>query len=385
MAEGMPIDLRKLRELRGLTQADLAKHVRSRQGRPLGQSQVSRYEENPDSIPLGLLLQWLDVLGVDIEAMPLRWYLGEACRLERTRHRLIEPGSPYRELERKVHLLKEYLHAWGGSKPADLPFALPSPERFVAFVEQTARKPHLCLFGTGGSGKTSLANVLLGLRGPKLPVRPWPTTSVPVYVRHVIERPAFMQERVWVMGEAEGVPFDPTAPATESYYLRHRLAAGGFDTIREQGFHAGFAQHSGNRPSWVLVFLDAPILRACTIIDTPALEAEPLSENRVAAWRGIRAEICVYVSSALRFLSPEDFYGLKYVLSQLSPPSGDRALALRRLFVVMTNADLVGDASQVSRLLDDGAERAFEHLGKTFRDWAKSQGVDAKRDALRSR
>lgn len=90
----MNINFRRYREPKGISQEAVA----SRLG--ISADQVRHYEQFPAKVPMGMAVNWLQILGVDIatamseEIPPLPG---------------IEPGSPYAELYRRLNLLNQYI------------------------------------------------------------------------------------------------------------------------------------------------------------------------------------------------------------------------------------------------------------------------------------
>jgi len=86
----MNIDFRGYREKARLSQAEVANMLE------LSQAQVSRYEQSPEAVPMGLAVKWLQILGVD---------LATAMSEVVTTRQGIDLGNPYSELYRRLSLI----------------------------------------------------------------------------------------------------------------------------------------------------------------------------------------------------------------------------------------------------------------------------------------
>lgn len=90
----MNIDLLGYRQNAGMGQVEVANAL------DISKMQVNLYEQAPDTVPMGLLVKWLQILGIDLAtamSAPIPPLKG------------INPGTPYTELYRKLNLLNQYI------------------------------------------------------------------------------------------------------------------------------------------------------------------------------------------------------------------------------------------------------------------------------------
>src|SRR5262249_37852299 len=85
---------------------------------------------------------------------------------------------------------------------------------------------------------------------------------------------------------------------TESNWTDSRVAIGGYDTLKDYGVH--HERHSQVDAHYAVVFLDAPVLRACNVIDLPGRRNEREHTDADAK----RAEEAYPMIDVVIFLSP---------------------------------------------------------------------------------
>ncbi len=132
----MTINLKALRERAGLSQAALA------EGTGLSQPAISRFEDNPDTVPWGEMLRLLRALGVNPAEQA-----EEASPPVRTG---LDLGSPTAQLQRDLSLLVEF----AGSAPEamrSLP-DVPTVDELMRLAGLLGRKPNVSLTGPFDGG-----------------------------------------------------------------------------------------------------------------------------------------------------------------------------------------------------------------------------------------
>ncbi|MGA3197782.1 MAG: helix-turn-helix domain-containing protein [Terriglobales bacterium] len=329
----MPITLKELRTAAGLSQEELGLRIN------LSQAQISRYESEPGSAPLDLVELWCGACGTSLE---------DASRaFTSVNHLGIDAGDPYAALRRQLELLEQYV----GSAP-EIPEKFPplsiTPTDFSVKLREWKRKPTVLIAGRFDSAKTRIANALLGSNN--LPAQYTPTTSVVTFVRHLSDRPAWQREEVWIMGKN----FNPTQWDEEKHCESHKVMAGSFDTLRKFGTKDSEGEAIGARSA--LVYMDAPILRSCTLIDLPGYADEYVEEQIANASSGL-ADILIYTSPAKGFLDASDFLHLGMLLRSLSAVN-----KYRNLFIVATHADPSISEEDLKKILKKGRTRLYKHL-----------------------
>jgi hypothetical protein len=113
-----------------------------------------------------------------------------------------------------------------------------------------------------------------------------------------------------------------------------------------------------------LVYMKAPVLRGCTLVDLPGYEDdEALDVLTKSIASG--ADVLIYAAPSNNFLDIRDRHSLGMFLRLLLPQksSGDYLLSLRRLVILATHANVARFSDDTMRtILDRGSERMFSTL-----------------------
>lgn len=365
------MDLKKLREKAGLSQSELA----SRTG--LTQAQVSRYEQAPESVSATVLITIFQALGLDPQtAMSL---LMESQQVETP----INPGAPYSKLEQNFELLKLYLEqAVGGPDEAsDHQF---TAENVRERIRRVSQRPKLVVAGAFDTGKSHLINRLLGK--DLLPTGYTPMTKIAIHIHHRDLKPDGLSENVVVLGpDEQGQKFDVDHCHDLDYIRAHELMRGNAQTLKDCGTHDGEMNIHGAQLA--LVFDDAPILNACSIIDTPG-NLHDIDDLHIADAAASEADILVYTSPANGFMNGADFTCLESYLDKLPLlfNLNKNLLPLGNLFFVATHASPSFRNEDLKKILDTACKRMFKTLGETVlkRKYEKL-GVQVTENDLRKR
>jgi transcriptional regulator with XRE-family HTH domain len=350
----MNIDLRGARERAGLSQAELAARLN------LSQAQVSDYEQNPGTIPTELLLRWTQALGTDISTLIA----------SSTPPPSIDAGEPYRQLHRNLNLLEQYVTDSSPSGELNIPTKPPTPEDVKKQIHHFRQKPNLVLVGRFDSGKSHLANTLMG--GKILPSQYQPATRVITFVRHIDDRPAWFQDEVgilsedfWARDEKGNQVFDLTLLNYKGWFERHCIKAGSQDILRQHGVHDHLSKTKMEGHS-AIVYADSPILKSCNIVDFPGYSDSSEDVNRAS--NAVRiADLILYTSPANGFMNGEDYAYLSSLLKQLPAPEtlNKEFPTLGNLFVVATHANSGISGEQISSILEIGSVRFYDHIKET--------------------
>lgn len=317
----MNLDLVKLRKQlkTKVSQQQLAERL------GLSQTQISRYEADPGSVPFELLGRWLAALGTSLAAV----VSADAPILEGK----IDAGDPYGSLRRRLALLADYIDVAPDAARGEAGEVNLDLTALAHVVAMHQRKPNVTVVGQFDTGKSRLCNSFMG--SGHLPTAYQPATRVITYVRHLEDRPAWFREDVWLFDQG----FDPRLWDDEAHCTAHRLLAGNLETLRQYGTHAGPQADQLNAHAAV-VYLDAPVLRACNLVDLPGYQNTVEDTDRADAAAPL-VDVLIYASMAKGFLDGEDFAVLRRILLYL-PVYEERDAEfphLGHLFLVATHAD----------------------------------------------
>jgi hypothetical protein len=347
--------LKQHREKSNKTQGDVARILSDISGQNVNQSQVSRWEDDPESIPARMMRPLTQALGITIEDLFLP-PIGQDDMC-------VDPGAPYDQLRRNVALLRSYLDA---SPMAVPPNGVPAPDQVADLCNRLLRKPNVVLSGHFDAGKSRLCNALLG--GGALPARYRPTTAANTWILHTEDRPAWCRDTVYVFGRG----FDPTRIADQGYCEPLRVASGGMETLASYGIHRDGKVNTEDYTA--VVFLDAPLLRSCNLLDLPGHQHNDNDARLAEAGLG-QADMLIYLSTAAGFLDGEDLAHLRAHLRHLPLVEANGLPPLSNLLVVASHAHPNISDSQVSEILEGGTDTLMRELADTvFAERANRSG-----------
>ncbi|MEB3355960.1 MAG: dynamin family protein [Synechococcales bacterium] len=361
----MNIDLRSAREKAGLSQSELAVMLQ------LSQAQISRYEQDPGSIPTQLLLRWAQALGTDINAL-----LSSAIPLPPP----LEVGDPYLELRCNLDMLEKYIADSYPAEDLDIPDKPPAVEDLKKQIHRYRQKPNLVLVGRFDSGKSHLANTLMGLK--VLPSQYQPATRVITFVRHVSDRPDWFQDQVGILAESfwtkdrkNNQVFDLALLDSQSWFEKHCVKTGSLEVLRQHGVHDHFSNVEIEGHS-AIVYVDSPLLKGCNIVDFPGYsdQADQVSEDVKKANSAVQiADLILYTSPVNGFMNAEDLSRLSYLLKVLPAPETHNSTfpVLGNLFIVGTHAHPGISGSQLSSALQTGSVRLYRHIEAVLEERSK--------------
>lgn len=324
-------DLAKMRTDAKISQGEMAAHL------GVSQSQVSRYELDPDNTPLGVVKIWV-------------MYCGDIATKQG-----LEYGAPYRELAAQIQLMSDYAE----TAPAPLDEALyksaPAPAIFLREVRNLGRKPRVAVCGRFDQGKSRLANALMG--GDALPASYQPATAIISLVRHISNRPSWIKEDVWIMRKG----FKLNQADDEQHCNEHRVVAGSFDTLKMYGTHSVNPPADADQCFAALVYVDSPFLLGCDLLDLPGYGHSQDDHSKAELGQSL-ADVLIYASAAQGFMDQQDLQFANALLKNLPIIEGkDDALpVLRNVYFVATMARQ--DQAELEDIVGKASSRAYTHL-----------------------
>lgn len=242
------------------------------------------------------------------------------------------------------------------------------------YIEKNIVKPTISIVGRSDTGKSTLINSLIGME--KMPTSWTPTTSIAVYIKHIKDRPEFIKDDAWVFADNmdSEVLWDAKRLYDESYCKKWKIAQGQIDILRSFGTRQGemFKKNAGS----AIVFLDAPILQDCDIVDLPGFGTEKESDDTITFKAAQRTDVLIYLSQANGFMRIEDITYLKENIRNLPvwEERGKNDLKpLSNLFVVASQAHNVcnGNITQLTNILQKGYENFCKTLAPEYWDKRK--------------
>ncbi len=360
----MNIDLRGYRQKVGMDRVLVANIV------GISLEEVSCYEEAPETVPMGLLLKWLQIFGLDIAT---------AMSAPIPPLKPIDPGTPYAELYQKLNLLDRYVDA---APPVDtlIPTPPATPNDLKKQLKLYQQKPNVVLTGGFDAGKSHMANALLGSKN--LPVGYQPATRVITFIRHIEDRPEWFNgdvlifdEDFWLKDERGSQIIDLILLDDRERCENYSIQAGDFSLLQKYGVHG---EHEDIAAHAAVVYIDAPLLKACNLIDLPGYSDRPdeISKDVEKANSATQlADVLLYASPAKGHINGQDMIRLASLLRLLPTPENEsnNFPTLGNLFIVATHADPSISDQQLKEIPSKAAKRLYRELSETVLERRREQ------------
>ena len=330
-----------------LTQAELAELIGVRQDR------ISRLEQNLDSISLEELVILSKKTGKSLD---------EITNYKKNVINKLEVKDSWSKVRYIKNTVVNYIKDISPKNNLNYENRI---ENLRRDIEGIARKPRIVFSGKSDSGKSTMINGLLGKE--KMPTNWTPTTSIIVYVKDILDRPAYMEEELWIFKKGKDKEWDDTRLYDEKYCREWKVAGGNAEMLSQYGVRKG-EEYNKDIGSAVL-FIDSPILKNCDILDIPGITAGIESDNIAASQAKLKADVLVYLSQASGFLQTEDANYLKEALEVLPPlekTEGTGLSPMSNLFVVATHAHHVIPRTDLKKICDSGCNRFTKTLPESF-------------------
>lgn len=225
----------------------------------------------------------------------------------------------------------------------------------IQYCVNALRKPRISFAGQSDTGKSTLINALLGAE--RMPAKWTPTTSIVVHIKHIDDKPAFINEDVWIFGKQSNELWDDSKLNDEKYCKEFLIAKGEFSLLTDFGTHQSEVKNH-QLASSAVAFIDSPLLKNCDILDLPGFAAtsEDDALHRFNTQENV-TDILIYLSRSNGFLQDRDLDYLRECLKSLRPieHNGVNELGkLSNLFVVASQAGAVnnGNSSELTEILD---------------------------------
>lgn len=361
----MNIDLRGYRQKLGMSQVQVANML------GISEGEVGLYEQAPDTVPMGLLVKWLQILGVDIAT---------AMSAPIPPLKAIEPGTPYAELYRKLNLLNQYVDEAPPVDALNLPTQPPTPNDLKKQLKLYKKKPNVVLTGGFDAGKSHMANALLGSKN--LPVGYQPATRVITFIRHVEDRPEWFKEDVlifeedfWLKDEKGKQIIDLLQIDDQERCEEYCIQSGNFNILQKYGVHGEYEDIAAHA---AVVYIDSPLLKACNLIDLPGYSDQPdeVSKDVEKANSAAQiADVLLYASPAKGHINGQDMVRLGSLLRLLPAPENEcnNFPTLGNLFIVATHADPSISNEQLKEISNKAAKRLYNNLSETVLERRREQ------------
>jgi transcriptional regulator with XRE-family HTH domain len=342
---GQEKSIKELREAMGLTQTEFADILGERQ------DTISRWENtDPDELSLPKKT-WNK-----IEKL-----IGKALKEPRA----LNVADKWQNAELMRQKLLDYLEEKGVFLDCD-PAA---KEVYRNLVKNSIRKPRVAFVGLSDVGKSTMINCLLGSK--KMPAAWTPVTAITVYIKHRNDRPDFIKDTTWVFRSDGTEPgFDLSHLDDEDKCNELCVGKGDAEILRDYGVRDG-DKHSDDVVAAV-VYLDSPILKNVDLVDLPGYGTGDREADEVAT-RGIGefADVLLFLSRSNGFLSGQETTALRIAIQGLPCfETKENGIApLGNLFVVASQAHIVGNDLSIQKILNDGRIRFEKTLPSSAKEF----------------
>lgn len=327
--------------------------------------------KNPNSITLPVVQKILEKTGVSYE---------ELTGWKKPIPKHLDVNNTWEKANFTKCTLSDYISTALGDKNLPDEYKKAYVEDLNNVITANLVKPKVAIVGRSDTGKSTLINALLGT--DKMPTSWTPTTSIAVYIKHVADKPAFIEEDAWVFANQVGAEclWDERKLNDESYCRSWKIAAGGVEILHSFGTRQG--ENYNKEAGSAVVFIDAPVLKTCDIVDLPGFGTETESDDDITFATAQKADVVLYLSQANGFMRIEDITYLKRNISELPTweKKGENSLKpLSNLFVIASQAHTVnsGNRVQLEKILDVGCANLIKTLPNEY--WAnrkKLSGYD---------
>lgn len=373
----MSFDLKNFREDKlKMSQAELAELL----DMGIRQDTISRMEKNPSQITLEVLVRLAEKTGLDMNQL-----------LSYTKPTIapLDTDPTWAKVDYMKHTVVDYIEKFldeyqdingtnYSSKIKDL----------RKTVDAVIRKPKIVVLGRSDSGKSTMINAIIGK--DKMPTDYTPMTSVNVYIKHIDDRPTYIEEELWIFKKTENCNWDDNRLNDENYCREWKIAGGSAEMLSEYGTRKGNKYKADEIGSAVL-FVDSPILRNVDLVDVPGFTGGIQSDNKMAQNAKKLADILIYLSPSNGFMTNEDIIFLKDAIHMLGCPesvNSDIFMPLSNIYIVATQAHIIhsGNPEILDEILDSGCSRFWNCLTDKFWNERKAiSGIEYAQDHLRKR
>ena len=371
-------DLKSFREDNlKMTQVDFAEMIGTRQ------DTVSRWEKNPGQIPFDDLRTIAEKCGVTIDQL---------VKFEKPKPKPLNLENTWRTPDFTKKTIVDYIENYLNAREDVIGDKYHS---FISELKNTVNKsiskPKVAIVGRSDVGKSALINSILGVE--KMPTSWTPTTSIVVYIKHISDRPRYIEEDVWVFKTSVGEEksWDDQRLHDEEYCRAWKLAGGSADILRNYGTRQG-AGFNKNEAGAAVIFADSSLLNVCDIIDLPGFGTGDRVEDDLMTLRAKQvADILIYMSIANGFMRSEDIEYIKESIQNLvvlEDKDKNDIKPLSNLFIIASQAQTVsaGNKSSLDDILNAGCERLLRTMPSNF--WSSRKSIskhEYTKEDLRSR
>lgn len=347
--EGIIFDLKnfRMKQLNGMSQQEFANQI------GISQDKVSRMENDPSQVSVEILLRIAAHFGMSLD---------ELIKVPKPKIPAMRVDYTWSSAEFIRRTLLEYIHRNPVSE---------NHRQTVEYLEKVVktelRKPKVAFIGRSDVGKSTMINSLLG--SSRMPAHWTPTTSIAVYIKHINDRPAYMDDDVWIFQSDPDTKetWDDTRLEDQDYCRKLKLSSGNYDLLNSYGTRGG-EHFKENQATAAVAFIDSSLLLNCDIVDLPGYgTGDRMEDDTLSLREKNKADVLVYLSIANGFMRSEDIAYIREAIPALPEYNDPQIPPLGNLFIVASQAHVIeGGEQELDTILRYGCERFQKSLTDDF-------------------
>lgn len=350
------IDIKKMREERGLTQSQLAdalnnNKIKSEDTKEVSQEMISRYEKDSDDAPLWFIRRLTKFTGEnqidirnDLKELEVDDYLFKKKTLLKGVKEIIEKQKSLKKMNGE------------NSDGEESKITLKNLEDCIFSLE---KKPRVAFIGNSDTGKSSTINNLLGKN--ILPAQWQPHTSIAIFIKHYEDKPNYIKNDVTIFKPSfEGEIFKIDKINDESYYKNWSLEAGNYNILEEYGVR----DENGNCKDYggAVIYVNSAILKNLEIIDLPGFNTDRIEDDLIYKEEVVHADITIFLSRINGFIDGTEINYLKEGLKNLKileKKNENNLKPLNNFYVLATHGDIIKTSNQRVDIINSAAKRVY--------------------------
>jgi len=332
------------------------------------QNTISRWEKEPKSITLDILdeiarktgYSVIDLLNIEnISWKPWKCDSSKVNCLNDLRKKIKNNSRLLRDLKSNVNT-----QSLNYTKFSD------KLTNIYRYTLRKINKPTIAFLGNSDVGKSTLINTIIG--HDVLPAGWTPITSLSIYVKHIEDRPKYLNDdsAIVISSPIKGQPVNIDWLTDEKYFHESCIESGSTSLLEKYGSREGkMYKEKCTEAEAAVVYVDAPILKLCTLLDLPGFgTSDDVNDDLKASEGKENADIFIYLSLANAFMRGTDITYLKDILDRMKPLENKQngLDPLSNLFVVASQAHVVSSNEELNKILLDGAERMNRVLPENY-------------------
>ena len=347
------------------------------------QDKISRYEQgDPEDIPLSFFKNMAEKLGTSLQEILEKTGV-EQVETPKGSKLDIDYEHNWKKVDQSKSRLLKFIDAnMQVSFNSYYPRAEELKEQCKFIVKNSMRKRRIAVVGHYSSGKSTLINSVLGT--DKLPMAWSPTTSTIVFLRHISDKPGYLNssENVLVFKMSEERKFTVVDVYSEDEPAVDLCIRGDYSLLKEYGTRSEEATVN-SEVAGIVVYLDSDILRSVDFVDLPGYGTEEVSDDELTTIMSAHMDALIYLSSSNQFLMGDEIAYLRNTIKTLPAfehKGQNNVKPLGNLFIVASQAHFIPNKDDLDKQIENGMLRFTNSIPTTMQEYfegrSKTTGYD---------